>query len=72
MKVAGKYAEEAKVAVRNIRRDANEMVKDLKKEKEISEDDQFRAQDEIQKITDEFISNIDSVYNTKETEVLEI
>lgn len=72
VKVIKKRAEEAKVAVRNIRRDANEMVKDLKKEKEISEDDQFRAQDEIQKITDEFISNIDSVYNTKETEVLEI
>ena len=72
VKVIKKKAEEAKVAVRNIRRDANEMVKDLKKEKEISEDDQFRAQDEIQKITDEFISNIDSVYNTKETEVLEI
>lgn len=72
VKVIKKKAEESKVAVRNIRRDANEMVKDLKKEKEISEDDQFRAQDEIQKITDEFISNIDSVYNTKETEVLEI
>ncbi|MCK8600670.1 ribosome recycling factor [Syntrophobacteraceae bacterium DRH4] len=72
VKIIKKMAEEAKVAVRNIRRDANEMIKDLKKEKEISEDDQFRAQDEIQKITDTFIGNIDAAYNNKETEVLEI
>lgn len=72
VKVIKKMAEESKVAVRNIRRDANEMVKDLKKEKEISEDDQFRAQDEIQKITDEFIGKVDTIYNNKEKEVLEI
>jgi ribosome recycling factor len=72
VKVIKKNAEEAKVAVRNIRRDSNEMVKDLKKDKEISEDEQFRAQDEIQKITDEYIKNIDSVYSNKEKEVLEI
>jgi ribosome recycling factor len=72
VKVIKKNAEEAKVAVRNIRRDSNEMVKDLKKDKEISEDEQFRGQDEIQKITDEYIKNIDSVYSNKEKEVLEI
>jgi len=72
VKVLKKMAEEAKVAVRNIRRDSNEMVKDLKKEKEISEDEQFRAQDEVQKITDEFIAGIDTVYNNKEKEILEI
>lgn len=72
VKVIKKKAEETKVAVRNIRRDSNEMVKDLKKEKEISEDEQFRAQDEIQKITDEFIASVDTVYNNKEKEVLEI
>lgn len=72
VKVIKKMAEETKVAVRNIRRDSNEMVKDLKKEKEISEDEQFRAQDEIQKITDEFIAYVDTVYNNKEKEVLEI
>jgi ribosome recycling factor len=72
VKIIKKNAEEAKVAVRNIRRDANEMVKDLKKDKEISEDEQFRAQDEIQKITDEYIKNIDAVYSNKEKEVLEI
>lgn len=72
VKVIKKRAEETKVAVRNIRRDANEMIKDLKKEKEISEDEQFRAQEETQKITDDFIKKIDGVYSTKETEILEI
>jgi ribosome recycling factor len=72
VKVSRKMAEDAKVAVRNIRRDANEMVKDLKKEKEISEDEQFRAQEEIQKITDELIKNIDAAYDTKEKEIMEI
>lgn len=72
VKVIKKMAEDAKVAVRNIRRDANEMVKDLKKEKEISEDQQFRAQEEIQKITDDFIKNIDAAYEAKEKEIMEI
>lgn len=72
VKVIKKKAEDTKVAVRNIRRDANEMVKDLKKEKEISEDEQFRAQEEIQKITDDFIKNIDAAYEAKEIEIMEI
>jgi ribosome recycling factor len=72
VKVIKKMAEEAKVAMRNIRRDANEMLKDLKKEKEISEDEQFKAQDEAQKITDDFIKKVDSVYAAKEKEILEI
>jgi ribosome recycling factor len=72
VKIVKKMAEEAKVAVRNIRRDANEMIKDLKKEKEISEDDQFRAQEETQKITDDLIKRIDAVYAAKEKEILEI
>lgn len=72
VKVVKKMAEETKVAVRNIRRDANEMIKDLKKEKEISEDEQFRAQDETQKITDDLIKRIDAVYAAKEKEILEI
>jgi ribosome recycling factor len=72
VKVIKKKAEEAKVAVRNVRRDANEMLKDLKKEKEISEDEQVKAQEETQKITDDFIKKIDSVYSTKEKEILEI
>jgi len=72
VKLVKKMAEESKVAVRNIRRDANEMVKDLKKEKEISEDEQFKAQDETQKITDDFIKRIDALYASKEKEILEI
>ena len=72
VKVVKKMAEETKVAVRNIRRDANDMIKDLKKEKEISEDDQFRAQEETQRITDDMIKRIDAVYSAKEKEILEI
>jgi ribosome recycling factor len=72
VKVARKMAEEAKVAVRNIRREANDMLKDLKQEKEITEDDLFRSQEEVQEQTDEFISQVDSVCAAKEKEILEI
>ena len=72
VKVIKKKSEDAKVAVRNIRRDANEMIKDLKKEKEISEDEQFRGQEEMQKITDDFIKKVDVIYSAKEKEVMEI
>jgi ribosome recycling factor len=72
VKVIKKKAEETKVAMRNIRRDANEMLKDLRKEKTISEDEQFKGQDETQKITDEFIKKVDGVYAVKEKEILEI
>jgi len=72
VKVIKKMAEETKVAARNIRRDVNEMIKELKKEKEISEDEQFRAQEETQKITDDYIKKIDAVYSAKEKEILEI
>lgn len=64
--------EEYRVAVRNVRRDANDMLKDLKKEGEASEDDVFKAQDQIQKITDEHIKQIDEMYREKEKEVLEL
>ena len=72
VKVVRKMAEESKVALRNIRRDSNEMLKDLKKDKAISEDEQFRGQDEVQKITDEFIKQADAVYAGKEKEILEV
>ncbi len=72
VKMVGKKAEEYKVIIRNIRRDSNEMVKDLKKEKEISEDEQFKAQEEIQKITDEYIKKIDETLSGKEKEILEV
>jgi len=72
VKVARKMAEDNKVAVRNIRRDANEMLKELKKEKEITEDELYRSQEEVQKITDQFISQVDELCTAKETEILEI
>lgn len=72
VKVARKMSEENKVAIRNIRRDANEMLKDLKKEKEITEDDLYRSQEEVQKTTDQFISQVDELCAAKEKEILEI
>jgi ribosome recycling factor len=65
-------AESAKVAIRNIRRDAIADLKDLLKEKEISEDEERRAQEEIQRITDEFVADVDKVLSGKEAELMEI
>jgi ribosome recycling factor len=70
-KLARKTAEENKIAVRNHRRDANEMFKDLKNEKEISEDDMYKAQEEVQKLTDEFIGKVDEETAEKEKEIME-
>jgi ribosome recycling factor len=70
-KLAKKMAEEGKVAVRNQRRDANELFKELKGEKEISEDEFYRCQEEVQKITDEFIKKIDGITAEKEKEIIE-
>ena len=72
VKVARKMSEDNKVAIRNIRRDANDMLKDLKTEKEITEDELYRSQDEVQKITDDFISQVDELCAAKEKEILEI
>jgi len=71
VRIANKMSEEYKVAVRNIRRDSNELIKGLKKDGEISEDEAFKAQDQVQKITDEHIKRIDDVYQEKEKEILE-
>jgi ribosome recycling factor len=71
VRVINKVSEEHKVAVRNIRRDANEMLKDLKKEGDISEDEAFKAQDQVQKITDDHINLIDQITKEKEKEILE-
>jgi ribosome recycling factor len=71
VKQVNKNCEEHKVAIRNIRRDANELLKGFKKDGDISEDDAFKAQDKVQKITDEFIAEIDEVYKEKEKEILE-
>lgn len=70
-KVVYKKSEEHRVAVRNIRRDSNELLKGLKKDGDISEDDAFRAQDQVQKITDKHIKLIDDVCKEKEKEILE-
>lgn len=72
IKVVRSEAESAKVAIRNIRRDANDTLKKLIKEKEISEDDERRSQDEVQKITDKFIAEIDKLLQSKESELLAI
>ncbi|MET1254728.1 ribosome recycling factor [Aliikangiella maris] len=72
IKVVGNEAEGAKVAIRNIRRDANSTLKELEKEKEISEDDERRAQDDIQKLTDKFVKTVDQLVADKEKELMEI
>jgi ribosome recycling factor len=71
-KVAKKYAEEAKVAVRNVRRDANEALKKLKNDKKISEDEQHKGQDEVQKLTDAYVAKCDAALARKEKEIMEI
>jgi len=72
VKVVRHDGEAAKVAIRNIRRDANGDFKDLLKEKEISEDEERKAQDAIQKLTDAHVAEVDKVLATKETELMEI
>jgi len=71
-KVVKSEAETAKVAVRNLRRDANEQLKKLVKDKEISEDDERRAVDDVQKLTDKFVTEIDKLVVTKEAEIMTV
>lgn len=71
-KIVKGEAENARVAVRNIRRDSNNDLKNLLKDKDISEDEERRAQDEIQKLTDKFIADIDKILAEKEKELMEI
>lgn len=72
IKVVRGEAEQARVAIRNVRRDANSTVKDLLKEKEVSEDDARRAEEAIQKLTDAQVAEVDAVLDRKEKELLEI
>ena len=72
VKVVKKEAEEAKVAVRNVRRDANDELKKLEKNGEITEDDLRGYGDDIQKLTDEFIVKVDEVAKEKEQEILSV
>jgi ribosome recycling factor len=72
VKMAKKSGEDYKVQVRRIRRDANEMLKQLEKDKDISEDEMHRAMEKVQAQTDDFISKVDELIDKKEKEILEI
>jgi len=72
IKVVKHEAEGAKVAVRNVRRDANTHLKELVKDKKVSEDDERRAQDEVQKLTDRYIAEIDKVLHAKEADLMAV
>jgi ribosome recycling factor len=72
IKVVKHEAENARVAVRNIRRDANTHLKELLKEKKVSEDDERRAQDDIQKLTDRYIAEVDKLLHAKEADLMAI
>ena len=72
VKSVAKTCEDYKVAVRNIRRDSNEMIKDLQKDGDISEDDSFKAQKQVQDLTDQSIKRLDDIYAAKEKEILEV
>ena len=69
-KLAGQYAEKAKIAIRNVRRDGMEMLKEDEKKKDISEDEHKRLGDEVQKTTDRFIAEVDAAAEHKEKEIL--
>ena len=71
-KVVRAEGEDAKVAVRNLRREANDTLKKLVKDKEISEDDERRMQDEVQKLTDKYVSEIDKIVTQKEAEIMTV
>ncbi|MBB3280329.1 ribosome recycling factor [Mitsuaria sp. TWR114] len=72
VKVAKGAAEDAKVAVRNLRRDANEQAKKMAKDKLITEDDERRSQDEVQKLTDRVVNEIDKLLSAKEAEIMAV
>jgi ribosome recycling factor len=72
VKLVKSMAEDSRIAVRNVRRDIMQDLKDLKKEGEVSEDDEHRAEDEVQKLTDSFIEKINEVAHHKEAEILEV
>ncbi|MBX7502350.1 ribosome recycling factor [Qipengyuania mesophila] len=69
-KLAGNYSEQAKIAIRNVRRDGMEALKDDEKKKEISEDDRKRGEDEVQKLTDKYVAECDVAAAQKEKEIL--
>jgi ribosome recycling factor len=72
IKVVKSEGEDAKIAVRNIRRDANEQLKKLLKDKEVGEDEERRAQDDVQKLTDRFVAEIDKALQSKEADLMAV
>lgn len=72
IKVVRGEGENAKVSIRNVRRDANDALKKLVKDKEISEDDERRSQDEVQKLTDKFVAEVDKMLQTKEADLMAV
>ena len=72
VKLVARRVEEARVAIRNLRRDAIEMARELEEEKMISEDDMYRAKDDVQELTDKMIKRADEIGKHKEDEVLEV
>jgi ribosome recycling factor len=71
-KVVRQEGETAKIAIRNLRRDANQHLKDAVKDKEISEDDERRAEEDVQKLTDKYVAEIDKLLALKEQELMQI
>jgi ribosome recycling factor len=72
VKIVKKLGEEAKVAIRNERRNANDRIKRMKKDGEITEDDEKKSQDEVQRLTDKYIDKVDSIISKKEAEIMEV
>lgn len=72
VKTVGKKAEEAKVAIRNIRRDGNDAIKKLEKVKEITEDESKKGQESVQKLVDKYIKTVDTLREAKEKEIMEV
>lgn len=72
VKTVNKKAEDAKIALRNIRRDANDAVKKMEKAKEVTEDEAKKAQDDMQKLVDKYVSEVNSIRTVKEKEIMEV
>ncbi len=72
VKQAKGMVEHAKVSIRNVRKDSNDKIKKLEKDKEMSEDDSKKAQDQVQKITDEHVAKVDDTFKTKEADILKV
>ncbi len=72
VKIAKKYTEDSKIAIRNVRRDMNDTLKKMEKDKDISEDENRKAQEDVQKITDDYVKKCDAACGEKEKEILEI